>query len=633
MAGFLESLGAGLRHGGLSLAGGMSKEVFREQGRNIETRKQDDRNRRDKTAEIMLKAAATGQIPDERLPDIQQAMAKLGYDIPLEALGPSPQARELLDQYARGKTDRAKLEAANVSMENLYDQPQPGLGVGAGLGPPGATAGLRGGGPEPIPLARPGDRGMEPIGLARPGDAGMAPIGLTPPGVQTMPLAEVEQPEGVPVLGDDAAPPVWKARDSKDNETNIDLRHRMMSAGIPADQTDAMLNNYEAEQIYSWLDDVAKPPGQQEMQPDYPAITMKEGEIGQMPSVDVLGRRPKPVAQAAPVASVGAAGPQEPMVPGPVPGGGNVPASLMSKWKEIVRAKNAGSKVADDVFKQLLAEMYPTKKDLISVPEGGTILNPTTGKVVFQGAPKTKTHVIDGALVDDAGNVIYKGTPEQLKVVQEFNAMLDAAGITDPTERQTKWAEYASRKGAGVTVNTGQPKAPTGFRYKEDGTTLEQIKGGPADELDAKQKAIVIGTQNTKDAIKEYRTKLNAMSTLDYAFPNKRAKLQTSYSAMLLLAKEAFNLGVLNPNDRVIMEEIIRNPLDLTSNVLTKETLDEQAATLDKMMDIMERNASQVRPQDAQATPSAPAASKQRKSFKGVEYEEIGAGRWRKVKK
>jgi hypothetical protein len=557
MAGFLESLGAGLRHGGLSLAAG-SPEVFREQGRAIETRKQDARHQRDKTADILLKAVASGQVPDEYLPAMRDTMAKLGYDLPLQAFGPSPEAREKLSEYARVKSDRAKLEAGNVAMENLYDQPQPGLGVGAGLGPPGANAGLRGGAPTPIPqLLPPRPQGMPPEG---------AP---SPAGVQTFPMNPIDRQMGTPVPG----------------------------PGFTQNQQDSIADTEALS------DNPDYPP---EMIPTGPPTTMREGEIGQLQPVEVVGRRPAPQPSGTIQPIVQDAVPaQEPMVPGPVPGGGNVPVSLMSKWKEIVRAKNAGSKVADDVFKQLLAEMYPTKKDFLSVPEGGTILNPTTGKVVYQGAPKTKTHVIDGALVDDAGNVIYKGTPEQLKVVQEFNAMLDAAGITDPGERRTKWAEYASRKGAGVTVNTGQPKAPTGFRYKEDGTTLEQIKGGPADELDAKQKAIVIGTQNTKDAIKEYRTKLNAMSKFDYARPNARAKLQTSYSAMLLLAKEAFNLGVLNPNDRVIMEEIIRNPLDLTSTPLTKETLDEQAATLNKMMDIMERNASQVRPQDAQAQPSA----------------------------
>lgn len=529
MAGFLESLGAGLRHGGLALAGGVSKEVFREQGHAIARRKEHDQNRQAQAAEIMLRAAHNGQIPEEKLPELQQSLARMGYELPIEALSPSPEAREKLSEYARIKSEREKTDAAGTALAN-FGQP-------SGIGLP--EQGLRGNAPAPLPQVPlpPRPQGMAP-GQPLPDQS------ANPPGVQTFPLAPPDPQRGTP---------------SPEQPFSQAQQDQIADTEALSDSPD-----YPPEVI---------PPG--------PPVAMRQGEVGQLAPVEVIGRRPQEVSRgtippivqndATPAAIAQAIPP------------GTSKVDLQKWYNAALEATRLGSKGADKVLEHVLK-----------------LMNPKDGK----------THVIDGSLVDDSGRVIYKGTPEQIKAVQEYNAILDQAGITDPGERQAAWADFAKRKGSGVTVNTGQPKAPAGFRYSEDGTRLEQIKGGPADELDAKQKAIVIGTQNTKNAIKEYREKMNSMSTLEFYTPNSKALLETSYSAMLLLAKEAFNLGVLNPNDRVIMEEIIRNPVDWKSSLLTKETLDKQAATLDKMMDIMARNASRVRPQDTQANdagkPTAP---------------------------
>ena len=151
---------------------------------------------------------------------------------------------------------------------------------------------------------------------------------------------------------------------------------------------------------------------------------------------------------------------------------------------------------------------------------------------------------------------------------------------------------------------------PVNHRWKPDGSgDVERIPGGPADELTPHQKQQVIGIQNTKFAISEYRDELNKMKTADYASPNARAKLESRYSAMILLSKEAFNLGVLNPNDRVILEEDVANPITFKGAILSKETLDEQTAQLDRIMGHMGDVSMQIRPQDAQKNTSAGAAA------------------------
>ena len=515
--GFLDQIGQGLRQGGLVMAAGGSDEVFREQGQAIARRKEHDQNRQAKAAEIMLQAAHSGQIPDDKLPELQQSLKRMGYDLPIEALQATPEARQKLSEYARIKSERERAEKDGEALAN-FGQPE-------GIGLP--EQGLRGNAPAPLPQVPMPPR---PQGMPMPADQS-----ANPPGIQTFPLAPPDPQKGTP----------------------------------SPEQPFSQLQQDQISDTESLSDNPDYPP---EMIPTGPPVARQPGEIGQLAPVEVIGRRP--VAEAPQEVSRGTI---PPIVQNEI--AQSIPQATskvdLQEWRR--RALNAARRGVPGADKELDHVLK--------------LMNPVTDK----------THVIDGSLVDDQGRVIYKGTPEQIKAVQEYNAILDQAGITDPGARQAAWADFAKRKGSGVTVNTGQPKAPTGFRYSEDGTRLEQIKGGPADELDSKQKAIVIGTQNTKNAIKEYREKMNGMSTLEFYTPNSKALLKTDYAAMLLLAKEAFNLGVLNPNDRVIMEEIIKNPVDWTSALLSKETLDKQAATLDKMMDIMARNASQVRPQDAQA--------------------------------
>lgn len=135
--GFLDQIGQGLRQGGLVMAAGGSDEVFREQGQAIARRKE----RETKAAEIMLQAAHAGQIPDEHLPELQQSLKRMGYDLPIEALQATPEARQKLSEYARIKSERERAEKDGESLAN-FGQPE-------GLGLP--EQGLRGNAPAPLP--------------------------------------------------------------------------------------------------------------------------------------------------------------------------------------------------------------------------------------------------------------------------------------------------------------------------------------------------------------------------------------------------------------------------------------------------------------------------------------------------
>jgi hypothetical protein len=168
------------------------------------------------------------------------------------------------------------------------------------------------------------------------------------------------------------------------------------------------------------------------------------------------------------------------------------------------------------------------------------------------------------------------------------------------------------------TDKFGEPKEVTGPDGKPrlvmqnkrtgelvDANTRQPVSGvvGPkAGETAQKQ---LTGVTTTKDAIAEYREALKNWGATDIINPNARARMGTVYNNMMLQAKEAYNLGVLNGPDYMILQEVITSPSSLTGGITSKEALDDQAKKLDE---IMTRIGSQVTAtQSGVATPAAAA--------------------------
>jgi len=115
-------------------------------------------------------------------------------------------------------------------------------------------------------------------------------------------------------------------------------------------------------------------------------------------------------------------------------------------------------------------------------------------------------------------------------------------------------------------------------------TAKHQASLNPQAKMSEAQKKQVIGVQNTKNAIQEYRDQLKGFGVMDLASPDARAAMGTKYNNMMLQAKEAYNLGVLNGPDFEILQSVITNPTSLKGAVTSKEALDKQAAELDRIM-------------------------------------------------
>ena len=168
----------------------------------------------------------------------------------------------------------------------------------------------------------------------------------------------------------------------------------------------------------------------------------------------------------------------------------------------------------------------------------------------------------------------------------------------------SEW-EHSRRRAGASQVNVD--RAPQGYMWQGPGK-LAPIPGGPADKLPEKQQGQVVGVQNLRDAISEYRSQLAGHSKLDVVSPGARAEMGTKYQNMMLQAKEAYNLGVLNGPDMAVLQSVITDPMSINGLMTPRRSLDRQAAELDRIMTKIAGVASQVRPRGA--TPGAePAAA------------------------
>lgn len=248
-----------------------------------------------------------------------------------------------------------------------------------------------------------------------------------------------------------------------------------------------------------------------------------------------------------------------------------------------------------------------------NVGETGATFAPATG--VVQADPAAQP-----------GNSLLKGTLDKIKAaIGKDNA---AAGAS--TAHAGLFNAQADKvRNPGTEAALGKP--PAGYRWGEpDETgapTMVPIAGGPAEKLGEAQMKQIAGVQSTRNAIAEYRAALKNWGKTDMLNPAARAKMGTIYNNMLLQAKEAYNLGVLNGPDYQILQEVVANPNNFKSGLISKEALDTQAAELDRLMKGIGITVDATGRQRTGGAPAAPAKSEATKVINGTTYVKVD-GKW-----
>jgi len=139
-----------------------------------------------------------------------------------------------------------------------------------------------------------------------------------------------------------------------------------------------------------------------------------------------------------------------------------------------------------------------------------------------------------------------------------------------------------------------KPNVPPNLSPKDQRAFLKEFSIEQTKPLTGTAQKQVVGAMNFQDSIDNYRSILANFKTTDMASPEKRAILDTAYNTMMLQAKEANNLGVLNGGDERILKSLIPNPKDFSTITISKNNLDKFAVDQKKFAGTIIKNVYEV---------------------------------------
>jgi hypothetical protein len=244
---------------------------------------------------------------------------------------------------------------------------------------------------------------------------------------------------------------------------------------------------------------------------------------------------------------------------GPTMEGGNIePQMVKGQEANPMAAFQLAAQSRSPLIRSQLAEMLKGQK----LGEGEVIqrYNPATGKMetTGQGAAKYRAPI----QIDTGTSIELRDPLDPTKVLSRINkSQMPTAGQVVETANGPMI----------VDTRTGQAKP-----IMAGGEPLA-AKPKPLPEGLNKQ---VTGSINLSDAITDYQAKIKNFSTVDFANPDKRAEMGNAYNNMMLQAKEAYNLGVLNGPDYDILQKVVRDPTNPSSLLFSNKALDRQAENL-----------------------------------------------------
>lgn len=253
--------------------------------------------------------------------------------------------------------------------------------------------------------------------------------------------------------------------------------------------------------------------------------------------------------------------------------GGYIPGAIQPQTRQVLNQSVVNQLMATPAGMEYLTSRVKAQRELAGKTEVVEIFGPS-------GQPIKVRYNIDENTYTPIGG-------EKAEPLKEID-------LGDRVELRTSSGKLVGRIPKGIA-----PTAPS-FTFNESSGLVvntrtgavdvpKDSQGNPVDVSQFKppsteaQKQIT-GVQNTRNAIQEFRNELSNFSRLDLLRPKDRARIESKYQNMLLQAKEAYNLGVLNGPDLAILEGIIYNPTKLKGAVIGKEGIDAQASELDRIM-------------------------------------------------
>ena len=271
---------------------------------------------------------------------------------------------------------------------------------------------------------------------------------------------------------------------------------------------------------------------------------------------------------------------------------------------------------------RLRKEMIGDNKPVVV---GDSLVAPD-GRVLYEGG-KPQAVAPGGALVGRDGSVVFQN-PDRPPAPTEIERLIAARNALPPghPDRQAIddriLALNYRQPGASMNVSYGAPFEGVGPDGRP-GLYQPSNRGGPPvatglapppkpgkdlPEGAAKQ---VVGARNLRDAISSYQAALQNWDRFSVVSPSKVASMDTLYNNMMLQAKEAYNLGVLNGPDYEIMTRVVTPPASLRGMMYGSDALSKQASTLSDIARGIERQVVDAHPSARQNAPAGGNAAPQ----------------------
>jgi len=162
---------------------------------------------------------------------------------------------------------------------------------------------------------------------------------------------------------------------------------------------------------------------------------------------------------------------------------------------------------------------------------------------------------------------------EQIALENARQKLASPAAANDPDIRrfyEERFKEATNNIDALNKELGNQPTQPSAVTTQPAQRTVLGPKPEKATESYFKE---LKGVINTNDAINNLKQMVSTFTPADMLNPARRAEIDTAHKTAVLLAKEMFNLGVLNGGDQKILEQVIPDPISFSKGLVPIETI------------------------------------------------------------
>jgi len=208
------------------------------------------------------------------------------------------------------------------------------------------------------------------------------------------------------------------------------------------------------------------------------------------------------------------------------------------------------------------------------------IFSPEANRALIEGAltHKDKLQLQHQELLQQNADRTYQAGREDMQYRRQNDALNRQAA-----EQNRGWIQTVGKDGLPVWTQNRQEGTPA---YSPTGISNKPLPTGQAKQ--------VIGVKNLASSIDEYVKQLDNFKLTDLVSPNASAGMGTKYNNMMLQAKEAYNLGVLNGPDLEILTSVITDPRSFKGAITSNEALKNQATELKRIMHTIGSNAGAI---------------------------------------